>query len=137
IRWRVAEFWAAIEADTPPPPDWEADGDVIAALYRDAVPGKVVDLTDSNRLPVLLDQYDAAAAQRRQWERVAKGMRAEILMNMGDAELALCGEWTVRASTVAGTTDRVVTEDMLGETLKGRSGYRGLHVSKRKGEEAA
>jgi putative phage-type endonuclease len=136
IQRRIDLFWASIEANEPPAPDFGRDHDAIAALHRDASPGKVVDLSDSNRLPELLAEYEHATAERRQYERAAKVLRAEILMTLGDAELAICGEWTIKASTVAGTPDRVVTAEMIGERIRGREGYRGLHVSRRK-EEAA
>jgi putative phage-type endonuclease len=42
IRERVAAFWQSIDENRPPAPDYRADGDTIAALYRDATPGKVV-----------------------------------------------------------------------------------------------
>jgi predicted phage-related endonuclease len=131
IEERIAQFWSSIEAGTPPAPDYQADGEVIAALYRDARPGLVVDLSDNNRLPELLGQYEAAAAPRRAWAKVAKAYRAEIIETLGEAETGVCGEWTVKAATVAGVPDRTITGDDVGEVIRGRTAYRGLHVSRR------
>ncbi len=132
IERRVAEFWESIEAGIPPAPNYAADAETISQLYRNAEAGKSLDLTGDNRLPSLLTEYEHAAGMRRRHEREAKALRAEILVAIGDAEVALCGEWTIKASTVAGTPDRVIDESMIGERLRGREGYRGLHVSKRK-----
>lgn len=136
IRRRVAEFWASVEAGVPPTPDYALDHDTISRLYAETAAGKFVDMSDNNRLHELLDEYETSAGMRRRYEREAKALRAEILMAIGDAETVVCGERRLKATSIAATHGTVITEDMVGRQLKGREGYRSLHVTRRR-EEAA
>ncbi len=84
---RTREFWAMVEARTPPPPDWSraSDLEAIARLYPVDV-GKVL------RMP---DRMAAAWMQRQRLEQRAKRLaaradklKAKVLHAMGDAEIA-------------------------------------------------
>lgn len=137
IKARVRAFWASIEAGEAPAPDFTVDAEAVLQLHRDATPGRVVDLSDSNRLPELLDAYQRETAARAASDRVCKALRAEILSLVGDAEIALCGGWRIKATPVAGARGTLVTPDMVGQTIGGREGYRGLWISKPKEQRAA
>src|SRR5574338_670370 len=129
---RVAGFWRSIAANEPPKPDFSSDSDAIAQLYGETMPGKTVDLSDSNRLPSLIAEYEDAAAQKRAGEKAAKAAKAEIHLLLGDAEIALCGDRVIKAHAVSGTPDRMITEEDIGQTNRGREKYRGRWISKRK-----
>jgi len=84
---RTREFWAMVEARTPPLPDWSkaSDLEAIARLYPVDV-GKVL------RMP---DRMAAAWMQRQRLEQRAKRLsaradklKAKVLHAMGDAEIA-------------------------------------------------
>jgi predicted phage-related endonuclease len=133
IKKRVAEFWESIEAGIPPAPDYAADAATIDALYGQTYPGKTVDLTGNNRLKELVLEYQGAAEQKRDAERCATAAKAEIHHMLADAELAICGEYRIKAHHVGGVPDVVIDESMVGQTIKGRKGYRGLWISEKAG----
>lgn len=132
IEREIDSFWKSIEGGIEPKPDFARDGQAIGALYGVATPDKIVDLSDSNRLPILIDEYKAAQALKNENDKKQDAAKAEIMALVGDAEFALCGDWRIKTSMVAGQPDRLITEAMVGETIKGRKGYRGLWISQRK-----
>lgn len=134
IEQRVAAFWKSIEDNTPPKPDFGADHDAISMLYGTAEAGKVVDLSGSNRLPELIAEYQDAAAKKREGEKAAKAAKAEIHTLMDSAEIAICGDYTIKAGVVKGVADRIIKPEDVGGIVKGREGYRGLWISTSKRE---
>ena len=125
IEAAVADFWGSIEAGQEPRPDWAADGAAIAALYRDATPGKVVDMSDDNRLPHLCAEYRRAADAEKVASEAKDAAKAEMLTKIGDAAKVVCGPYTISAGTVAAA--QVAYE---------RKAYRGFRITERKGEAA-
>jgi putative phage-type endonuclease len=104
---RTREFWAMVEARTPPPPDWSraSDLEAIARLYPVDV-GKVL------RMP---DRMAAAWMQRQRLEQRAKRLaaradklKAKVLHAMGDAEIAFHPD--VQWEIVRSKRDEVVVE---------------------------
>lgn len=136
IKDKVKAFWASIEAGEPPEPNFQSDADTISTLYRAAEAGKVIDLTGDAHFAELVARYEAVTALKRQYEREARALRAELLTLVGDAELALCGDVRLRASASAGSPPTVITQEMIGQSIGGREGYRVLTVSHRQ-ERAA
>ena len=104
IQVACAEFWASIDAGTPPAPDWTADAAIVARIYAASVKGKTLDLTGDNRVPILADEYLAAAAEAKAAEARKDAARAEILAKIGDADLATCGAYKISAAAVAAST---------------------------------
>lgn len=121
IEAAVAEFWGSIEAGQEPRPDWAADAAAIAALYRDATPGKVVDMSDDNRLPHLCAEYRRAADAEKVASEAKDAAKAEMLTKIGDAAKVICGPYTISAGTVAAA--QVAYE---------RKAYRGFRITERK-----
>ena len=100
LRDKVSDFWRRIAEQDPYAPDYGRDGELIAGLYADATPGKVIDLTGDNQLPELAaEDADCAARIKADTERRA-AIKAEILTKIGDAESALFQGGTVKAATV-------------------------------------
>ena len=102
IETAVAAFWASIETGREPKPDFAADAAAIAALHRDATPGKVEDMTGDNRLAELCALYRAAADAEKTAGEAKDAAKAEMLTKIGDAERVICGPHTISAKTVAG-----------------------------------
>lgn len=126
IEAAVADFWRRVRAGETPKPDFSQDGDALAALFRDAAPGTVVDLSSSNRLADLLSRRETAAREKKSAEDALDAINAEVLSLIGDAEVALCGDWKVTAKTVPG-----------GHVEYERKPYRSLRVSKPKAKKEA
>lgn len=126
---RVAEFWTAVRNGTPPKPDYTRDGAAIAALNVDAE-DTIIDLRADNRAAWLAAEITCANATAKEATGRADAAKAELLEKMGANATAFIEGWTVRATTVAATPERVAEP---GEIIKGRKAYRRFNV-KPKGE---
>jgi len=89
----VKAFWANVETNTEPKPDYSRDGPLIAMMWPREKPGKVIDLRGDNALPGLLED-------RERWKGIAKEasghletINAEIADKLRDAEAALVRDW--------------------------------------------
>ena len=134
IERRVADFWASIEAGTPPEPDGTAAD--LAALrdqFPDAERGRVLDLDDDPAVPGLCAAFLDAGARRRAAAAEEDAAKARLLARLGGAGRARCAPrsgrgqaiYRIEAPAVAGVPDRAA---IAGETVKGRCGYRRLQV---------
>lgn len=124
IERRVEAFWASIEADDPPPPDYTRDLATITDLNRDAT-DETVDLTGDNLAAIAAAEYLRAAAARKEAQAREDAAKAELLDKMGPAGTALLNGFIARATPVAPVPDR---EAEPGEIIKGRKGYRRFSV---------
>jgi putative phage-type endonuclease len=125
IEAEVATFWRSIEEDKPPKPDWEKDGVAVSRLYSEVMAGKTIDLGASNRVPELIANYQAGAAQEKAGKTAKDAAKAELLTLIGDAERATCGDFTISCKTVAGAA--IAYE---------RKPYRDFRVNERKAKAA-
>lgn len=132
IEAAIAAFWRSIAEKEPPAPDFTRDGPTISQLYAHAAQGKTVDLTGDDHLVALVEQYQRAAAEEGANKRARERCKAEILTLAGDAETVLCGGYRLGLGQVAGIPDRPITGEMVGQVIRGRSGYRSLRVGERK-----
>lgn len=98
IRQKVAQFWARIDTNTAPPPDFAQDADAIAQLYRDN-DGSSADLSDNFRLIELCVAYKAAAAESKAAEDRKKAARAEIMTIIQQHKAVSAGRFSVSAGT--------------------------------------
>lgn len=89
IEKRVAEFWRMVESGAEPKPDFVRDGSVIAALYARSDPDKIIDLATDNRIGELIEQREAALADRNAVEARIDEIDAEVKAKLGDAEVAI------------------------------------------------
>lgn len=103
IEAEVAAFWHSIAANEPPRPNFSQDGATIGKLYASVAPGKVLDMSESNRLPALIADYRRGAAQEKEGDAIKSTAKAEILPLIGDAERVICGSATISAKTIAGS----------------------------------
>ena len=78
IIMKVREFWARIDTNTPPTPDYVEDADTIGRLYVDN-DGSSRDLSDNFRLIQLCQEYKAAAADEKDAKQRRTAAKAEIL----------------------------------------------------------
>ena len=136
IERRVSAFWKSIRENHPPPVDGSpSTAETLAAMYP-AASAPMLDLRTDNLLPeacanLLRAKEDKAAAERE----IAR-CDAIIREKAGSAEAVMVNGFTVKLPAVAGQPDRIITADMVGQTIKGRAGHRRLSV-KRFGEGEA
>lgn len=90
----AARFWADVEADRMPAPNYAMDGDTIKALFpRDD--GPAIDLSRDNRMPELLQRYETLSAVGKRAEKRLNAVKAEITEKLGAAALATLPGWKV------------------------------------------
>lgn len=96
----AAAFWESIAANRPPSPSFEQDAGTIAKLYRHAEPGKVMDLREDADFMQLAAEYKEAAARAKEYAEKKDGLKAQMLMRIGDCEKAFSDLFTVSAGVV-------------------------------------
>ena len=86
-RERVFLFNEMISEGKLPPPDYGEDGKHIARVYTED-DGTELDLTADNRLPEVVQQYEALTAAKKTAEEGIEEAKAEILHRLGNAQRA-------------------------------------------------
>jgi predicted phage-related endonuclease len=132
IESAVAEFWRDVTDKREPKPDFLADAKAISALHSDAG-GGIADLAGDNRIPELCANYLAAAADEKDAAERKAAAKSEILTKIGVADKGVCGEFTISATAVKATEPKIITPDMIGQSIGGRAGYRNIKITPRKG----
>lgn len=123
----VEAFWQSVHDNRPPKPDYARDKDALAEIYADAG-DTLVDLTRDNRMPELLCEYlDAKEAETAAGCRV-DAAKAEILEKLGEHTTALVDGYSCRVPVVGGSADKIITAEMVGQVIKGRSAHRRFYV---------
>lgn len=103
IEREVEAFWASVEANEPPEPDFEADADTIRMLYGGS--REFIDLRTNERAIELCAEYRAAHAITAAADKRKKSALAELQTIMQDARMALVGDtYKVTASQIKEAT---------------------------------
>lgn len=98
IQDKCAEFWARVQRNEMPTPDFARDHAAIQALYpRDT--GEVLDLRADNHLPELLSKREGFKAVIKGAESEVDAIDAEIKAKLGDASIATLKGWSVSWKT--------------------------------------
>jgi predicted phage-related endonuclease len=91
----AADFWRRIEAGDPYPADFTRDAEVVAAMFPQAEPETVIDLSGDNRLPGLLErragQKEIIAACKEEIEVID----TEVKAKMGANEVGELPGWRI------------------------------------------
>jgi putative phage-type endonuclease len=132
IRAKVAAFWKTVDAGQEPNPVMPGDADVLIQLNQYAKPGKVLSADGDETLARLLEDYKAAAAIEKNAKEDKDVAKATIFKHIGDAEKVLTSAWTVSCAMQADTPATLITNDMVGKSYGGRTGFRNLRINPRK-----
>lgn len=127
IERRVADFWSAVRANDPPPPDFTRDGDTLAEVLGEPTEA-TIDLRHDNAADHLACEYLAVKAEAKAATDRAEAIKCELLLKIGDAGFALLPAHKIGANLTKGTPDKEITAAMVGEVIKGRRGYRRFDV---------
>jgi putative phage-type endonuclease len=100
IKAKVAQFWASIEANKAPAPDFAQDAEFISKLYGYAEAGKVFDATGDKEIEKLALEYKDASAAENVADEKKKSIKAQLLVKIGDAEKVLCDGFSITCGTV-------------------------------------
>ena len=83
---QVAAFQRNVEAGIEPAPDFTRDAELLKILSPRHEPGKTVDLSGNNEVPVLLAKREDLCAEIKAREAVCEVIETEIKFLLGDAE---------------------------------------------------
>lgn len=100
IRSQIKQFWHSIKEGLPPAPDFEKDAQFISQLYSQAEPGKLLDARKDSSLALLGVGYRSLGEQIKDLEAKRDGVKAQILMAIGDHEKVLGENFTIAANVV-------------------------------------
>ncbi len=100
IRSKVAKFWASVEANAPPAPNFEKDAGFIASLYGYAEPGKVRDMSGSEEVALLAQEYSALGRAAKMAKDGQDAIKAQLLIAIGDAEKITGSGFSISAGMV-------------------------------------
>lgn len=95
----AAKFWEAFDAGDQPVIDFERDGALIALMFPNETPGKIIDLTGNNMIGELLDQRESLKDVLKDAGSRLTAVDNEIKVIMGDAEAALVDGWRLTHKT--------------------------------------
>jgi predicted phage-related endonuclease len=134
IRQAKAEFWVAVKADRAPAADhYESTGMALGRLYQ-RPNSELVDLTQDNELPGLVDQAIDLAARRKKILADEERVKNLIKQKLGPNEKAkVAGGRMVTRWVGPDTPDRPAKP---GEIIKGRKGQDRLTCKGPKAEAA-
>lgn len=118
----VGLFWAEVDAEVPPPPDWRLDAAAVARVHGYADQLRVLNARGDRELLALAHQYRALGERSRRLEARREVLKAQMLERIGDARKALLADgYTISAGMVPGR-----------EVNHWRRPHRGFQVNKRK-----
>lgn len=128
IEMAVEKFWLTIYAKEEPQPDFKIDADEIISRYQTPTDDEALFLDD----PVIDDLVTAYFnARDREKEAVndKKAIQAQILDYVGNVKKAVGTSWKISRSFIAEKPDSVITEDMVGQVVKGKKAYATFSVN--------
>lgn len=133
---KCREFWKSIDDGIAPDPVMPDDADAVIAMHQFAEPGKLFDARKDAEIASLVQQYHQHGQTEKQAGEDRKVIKAEILQRIGDAEKILLDGFSVSAGLVGPSAGTLVTADMVGQYVGGRSGYRLFRVTPKKAKAA-
>lgn len=122
-------FWQSIKDGIEPDPIMPRDADAMIRMNQYAEPNKLLDATSDNELAQMLTLYRMAQAEAKNADEEVKTLKAQIMQRIGDAERVVCGEYKIAATMVMDNPGTEITEDMVGQTIGARRGYRNMRVT--------
>jgi putative phage-type endonuclease len=100
IKDKVAAFWKSIDDGVEPKPNFERDSEFIAKLYGYAEPGKVMDLRGNTEFNTLAARHRELGSAMKACEEERDGLKAQMLMIIGDAEKCTADGCSVSAGLI-------------------------------------
>lgn len=125
IREKVKEFWSWIKKQTPPAPDYAADGEVIAQLLGEDN-GESIDMSDNARLAEVRLKLTEAGDAEKKAKETKDACKAEILHIVGNNRKILVQGGYINANTVKDSPGTLIEPQHIGTRIGGRKGYRNV-----------
>jgi len=118
----VTQFWSDIERGIEPDADYLKDAAFIDRLYGYSETGKVVDMSEHNRVPTLVAEYQRGHELVKTGDDIKKAAKAELRTLCGDAERITVGPHTITMNMRAPVEVAATT----------RKGYRDFRITTKK-----
>jgi len=129
IEAKVAAFWESVDGAVPPPIDYARDHDVIERLHAASQHGETLDATGNEQIEELAREHGRLGDLIEDLNTKKKACRAHLFDLIGTAE-RVTGPWgTIAAGQVRPSSGKLITEDMIGQRIGARAGYRQLNVN--------
>lgn len=136
IKQKISDFWASIESNTPPKPNFERDAKFIASLYNYADPNKIYDARDNESFLELAREHKRLGDIAKDADAKRDALKAQMLMVIGDAEKVEGGAFSISLGMVSDSVKMItdLTPAMLAgeEPISKRAGYRNFRTTWRK-----
>lgn len=132
IRAKAVEFWRSIADNTPPDPVMPADAAAVIRLNSYAEPGRLFDARGNASIASRIAEYHRLKREAADIADIADTIKAELLVEIGDAERVMADGFTISAGMVADSPGTLVTADMVGQYVGGRRGFRNFRVTSKK-----
>ena len=126
IKKKIANFWASIEANEPPPIDYGVDYDLIMDIARESDRGEPI--SASLRVGELVTEYDRLKAVADEAEKQLKAIKGEIMHEVGDHALVHGDGWRLDTKLIGGSDGKTITQDMVGTVTGVRKPYRQFKI---------
>lgn len=124
IRAKAQEFWASIDANTPPPATYPEDAKTMLWLYDKSTDGKVFDATNDAKIATLVLDYESAKEQIKELEAHADTVKAMIVEQIKDAERVIADWGKISFKKSLDSKGTLVTPEMVGTYVGARKGSR-------------
>lgn len=116
---KVSEFWASVDAGTMPSPDFERDAEYIISLYDTAEPGRMIEADE--HIEFMAHEYKTFSDKIKELEKQKDGIKAKLLMAIGESEKVKGHSFTISAGVVGPA-----------EVSYKREGYRAFRINWKK-----
>ncbi len=103
IKAKVAMFWASVDANQPPEPDFARDAEFISKMYGFASPNKVMAAQGNVRILELANAYKLAGDEAKSASERKDAAKAELLTLIGDAEKVIGNTFKISATVIGPT----------------------------------
>lgn len=131
IRKKIAEFWAKVDANAAPNPDYSADAEfIIKQLRGDSIDGLVAESTPE--LDMLIERYHYLGQAIKEQTDIREATKAEILMAIGSASKVVSQLGTISCGTTKDSLGTQITADMVGTYYGARKGFRNFRFTAKK-----
>jgi predicted phage-related endonuclease len=102
IEKKIREFWATIERNEMPAPNFEKDAEFIKKLYSHAEPGLIIEEPAADYQDLVFKYRDIGQEiKKKESERAA--IKSQLLMMIGEHEKVKGPGWTISAGMVGPT----------------------------------
>lgn len=97
---KTEDFWKSVDKGISPSPDFPRDASFIIDKYQFAEPGKTFDASDNKSILEMVEEYQALGRTEKMAKERRDTIKANILMQVGDAERVIAPSFTISAGVV-------------------------------------